>query len=142
MKHDRCRVFCRRRAEMVVDIRLFPNGAVFKSYYRTTLNAIKAAIDAANECIKLGSRGPVRFLGGLFSRFFDFLGRFGLRLLGRFLLSGLAIAFKPRVQMQQFVLTQFIQTRGLEFLRPHRFLNAPGRFFRCRLFRSALLGSR
>ena len=93
MKHDRCRVFCRRRAEMVVDIRLFPNGAVFKSYYRTTLNAIKAAIDAANQCIKLGSRGPVRFLGGLFSRFFDFLGRFGLRLLGRFLLSGLAIAF-------------------------------------------------
>src|SRR6266516_3504259 len=49
MKHDRGRAFRHRRVEMVVAIRLFPNGAIFKSYYRTTPNAIKAAFDATNE---------------------------------------------------------------------------------------------
>src|SRR5207244_5143746 len=86
-------------------------------------------------CFIICFRGFLRLLLYLYLRF-------GFLLLSRFLLGALAVTLEPGIQMLEFVLAQLIQTRGLEFLRPHRFLDAPGRFFRCGFLLSALLRSR
>src|ERR1700731_329764 len=142
MKHDRSRVIGDLRAISVVGIHLFPNAAIFKPYYGMALDAVNVAIHATNEGVEFGSRVLICFFGGLYSGFLDLLARFGLRLLGRFLLSALAITLQVSIQMLELVLAQFIQTRGLELLRSHRFLDAPGRFFRSGFLLSAFPRSR
>src|SRR6266480_2080468 len=140
--YARRRVVRVRRAIMVVSVRLFPNSAVFKSDNRMSLEAFNSPVDATHGRIEPGHCGFLGLFGCLHSGLLDLLLGLGLRFFGRFLLSALAITLQVCVEMLQLVLAQFIQACGLEFLRPHRFLDTTGRFRRFLLGRLRFSWSR
>src|SRR5215471_14481257 len=101
-----------RRAVMIVAIDLFPDSSVLESDHGVALDAVDAAVHAANECIEFGSRAgrvPMCFLRGLFGFLSPLIGLFNLvlgfllRLLIRFLPRALAITLEVGVEMLQFV---------------------------------------
>ena len=108
MKHDRRRVIGDCRTIMVVGIHLLPNGAIFEPDHGAALDAVNVAIDPADERVQLGPCRLTSFFGCLFSRFLDFLIRFRLGLLGRFLLSALPVTLEICIEVLDFVLAQFI----------------------------------